>query len=210
VICVCLASRFGVVAQFSNVAAQVCAWTFLIPYVEQALGGSLQKGGFYLQISLLIFLASRFLMTWVIGYIRATRVLAVLAFLAVGLCVFAMTSPNLAGVIAVVSLSFCLSLMFPTIYGVALKGLGPATKFGAAGLVMAIVGGAIMPLVQGKLVDATSAAVSFIVPAACFAVVGLYALYDLRASPNVIGGERTRGAAPVIPVGPARPAGGAT
>lgn len=201
--------RFGVVAQFSNVAAQVCAWTFLIPYVEQALGGSLEKGGFYLQISLLIFLASRFFMTWLIGYIRATKVLAVLAFLAVGLCLFAMSSPNMAGVIAVVSLSFCLSLMFPTIYGVALKGLGPATKFGAAGLVMAIVGGAIMPLVQGKLVDATSAAVSFIVPAACFVVVGLYALYDLRARPSVTGGEPARDASPVRPVGPVRPARGA-
>ena len=151
--------RFGVVAQFFNVAAQVCTWTFLIVYVEQALGGSLEKGGFYLQLSLLVFLASRFLMTWVIGRIRATKVLAALAFLAVALCLFAMASPNLAGVIAVVALSFCLSLMFPTIYGVALKGLGPATKFGAAGLVMAIVGGAIMPLVQGKLVDATSAGV---------------------------------------------------
>ena len=68
-------------------------------------------------------------------------------------------------------MSFCLSLMFPTIYGVALKGLGPATKFGAAGLVMAIVGGAIMPLVQGRLLDATSPAISFVVPAVCFAVV---------------------------------------
>jgi MFS transporter, FHS family, L-fucose permease len=198
--------RFGVVAQFSNVAAQVCTWTFLILYVEQALGGSLEKGGFYLQISLLVFLASRFLMTWVIGRVRPTQVLAVLAFLAVLLCLFAMSSPNMAGVIAVVALSFCLSLMFPTIYGVALTGLGPATKFGAAGLVMAIVGGAIMPLVQGKLVDATSAAVSFIVPAVCFAVVGLYALYDLRAAPSVTGGEPVRD---VAPAGPARPAEGA-
>ncbi|MEV4641457.1 L-fucose:H+ symporter permease [Actinoplanes sp. NPDC049548] len=172
--------RYGVVAQFFNVAAQVCTWTYLIQYVQQALGGSLEKGGFYLQISLLVFLGSRFLMTWVIGRVRATWVLAVLAFLAVLLCLFAMASPNMAGVIAVVALSFCLSLMFPTIYGVALKGLGPATKFGAAGLVMAIVGGAIMPLVQGKLVDETSAAVSFVVPGVCFAVVGLYALYDLR------------------------------
>ena len=165
-----------------------------------------EKGGAYLQASLLVFLVSRFLMTWVIGCIRATKVLAVLAFLAVGLCMFAMSSPNLAGVIAVVSLSFCLSLMFPTIYGVALKGLGPATKFGAAGLVMAIVGGAIMPLVQGKLVDATSAAFSFIVPAGCFAVVGLYALYDLRAEPSVIGGEPVRDAGP-RPAGPRGPPG---
>jgi FHS family L-fucose permease-like MFS transporter len=182
--------RYGVIAQFANVAAQVCTWTFVIQYVQQALGGSLERGGFYLQISLLVFLGSRFLMTWVIGRIRATTVLAVLAFLAVLLCVFAMVSPNMAGVIAVVMLSFCLSLMFPTIYGVALKGLGPATKFGAAGLVMAIVGGAILPLVQGKLVDTTSPAISFIVPAVCFAVVGLYALYDLRTEPSsAVGSE---------------------
>jgi FHS family L-fucose permease-like MFS transporter len=197
--------RFGVIAQFSNVAAQVCTWTFLILYVEQALGGSLEKGGLYLQVSLLVFLASRFLMTWVIGRVRATVVLGVLAFLAVLLCLFAMSSPNMAGVIAVVALSFCLSLMFPTIYGVALTGLGPATKFGAAGLVMAIVGGAIMPLVQGKIVDATSAAFSFIVPAVCFAVVGLYALYDLRARPTVTGGEPVRDVGPSLS---ARPAGG--
>jgi MFS transporter, FHS family, L-fucose permease len=111
-------------------------------------------------------------------------------------------------VIALVAVSFCLSLMFPTIYGVALKGLGPATKFGAAGLVMAIVGGAIMPLVQGKLVDATSPAVSFIVPAGCFVVVGLYALYDLRARPSVIGGAPARDLGPAAPALPAQPAGG--
>ena len=201
--------RYGVVAQFFNVAAQVCTWTFLIQYVGQALGGSLEKGGAYLQLSLLVFLASRFLMTWIIGYIRATKVLAALAFLAVALCLFAMSSPNMAGVLAVVALSFCLSLMFPTIYGVALKGLGPATKFGAAGLVMAIVGGAIMPLVQGKLVDATTPAFSFIVPAGCFAIVGLYALYDLRAEPSVTGGKPTPEAGPAKPAGPSQPAPGA-
>ena len=201
--------RYGVVAQFSNVAAQVCVWTYLIQYVEQALGGSLEKGGTYLQVSLLVFLASRFLMTWVIGRIRATKVLAVLAFLAVALCLFAIANPNITGVIALVAVSFCLSLMFPTIYGVALKGLGPATKFGAAGLVMAIVGGAIMPLVQGKLIDAASPAVSFIVPAGCFVLVGLYALYDLRAGPSVIGGAPARGVGPARPALPAQPAGGA-
>lgn len=185
--------RFGVIAQFANIAAQVCTWTFLIQYVQQALGGSLQKGGAYLQVSLLLFLGSRFLMTWVIGRVRATKVLAVLAFLAVVLCLFAISVPNLAGVLAVVALSFCLSLMFPTIYGVALKGLGPATKFGAAGLVMAIVGGAIMPLLQGKLLDQTSAAISFVVPAVCFAVVGLYALYDLRAAPGSVRGSTEPG-----------------
>ncbi len=173
---------FGVVAQFFNVAAQVCTWTYLIQYVQQALSGSLQLGGYLLQVSLIVFLVSRFIMTWVIGKVRATIVLALLSGLAVALCLFAVVSPNAAGVAAVVALSFCLSLMFPTIYGVALNGLGPATKFGAAGLVMAIVGGAIVPLIQGALLDATSPAVSFLVPAVCFAVVGLYALFDLKAA----------------------------
>jgi MFS transporter, FHS family, L-fucose permease len=175
---------FGVVAQFFNVAAQVCTWTYLIQYVQQALNGSLALGGFLLQISLILFLISRFVMTWVIGKIRATKVLSALAALAVLLCLFAMVSPNALGVAALVAISICLSLMFPTIYGVALAGLGPATKFGAAGLVMAIVGGAIMPVIQGKVLDASTAAFSFIVPAFCFAVVTAYAVYDLRAKPT--------------------------
>jgi MFS transporter, FHS family, L-fucose permease len=173
--------RFGVIAQFFNIGAQVCTWTFMIQYVEQALHGSLELGGVVLQISLLVFLGSRFLMTALMGYFRATALMAALGALAVLLCIYAMASPNLSGVIAVAALSFCLSLMFPTIYGVALRGLGPATKFGAAGLVMAIVGGALMPLVQGKVIDATSPAFSFIVPAVCYAVVTAYALYDLKA-----------------------------
>jgi FHS family L-fucose permease-like MFS transporter len=179
---------YGVVAQFFNVAAQVCTWTYIIQYSQQALHGSLQLGGFLLQISLIVFLISRFIMTWVIGRVRATAALAVLGILAVLLCIFAMFSPNIAGVVALVSVSFCLSLMFPTIYGVALEGLGPATKFGAAGLVMAIVGGAIGPVIQGRLLDATSPAISFVVPAVAFAVVTSFAFFDLTAKRHT--GER--------------------
>ncbi len=177
--------RFGVIAQFFNVAAQVCTWTYIIAYVQQALNGSLALGGLVLQISLILFLISRFVMTWVIGRIRATKALAALAGLAVLLCLYAMFVPNLSGVVALVLVSFCLSLMFPTIYGVALTGLGPATKFGAAGLVMAIVGGAIMPVIQGRVLDATSASFSFLIPAVCFAVVASFAFYDLRAKEDV-------------------------
>ncbi|BBZ68076.1 MFS transporter [Mycolicibacterium insubricum] len=177
----------GVVAQFFNVAGQVCTWTYIIQYTQQALNGSLKLGGIVLQISLIVFLVSRFVMTWVIGRIRATKVLAVLGALGVALCLFAMASPNIYGVIALISVSISISLMFPTIYGVALKGLGPATKFGAAGLVMAIVGGAIMPMIQGRILDATTPAVSFIIPAVCFAVVTAYAIFDLTAQPQQSG-----------------------
>ncbi|HET9649314.1 MAG TPA: L-fucose:H+ symporter permease [Microlunatus sp.] len=177
--------RFGVIAQFFNVAAQVCTWTYIIAYVQQAINGSLALGGLVLQISLIVFLISRFVMTYVIGRVRPTKALAALAVLAVLLCLYAMFVPNLSGVIALIAVSFCLSLMFPTIYGVALTGLGPATKFGAAGLVMAIVGGAIMPVIQGRLLDATSASFSFLIPAICFAVVASFAFFDLRAREDV-------------------------
>ncbi len=73
-----------------------------------------------------------------------------------------------------------MSLMFPTIYGIALHGLGDDTKFGAAGLVMAILGGALMPLVHGAVMDAKGAAFSYIVPGLCFLVVAAYGLFDLR------------------------------
>ncbi|WP_017194899.1 L-fucose:H+ symporter permease [Actinomyces massiliensis] len=179
--------RYGVVAQFFNVAAQVCCWTYIIQYTQQAIDGSLQLGSQMLQVSLIVFLIARFVMTAVIARIRATKVMAALGSLAVALCIYAALRPDITGVIAVIAISLCLSLMFPTIYGVALAGLGEATKFGAAGLVMAIVGGAIMPMVQGKVMDATSAATSFIVPALCFAMVTLYAIYDLRTpTPRLI------------------------
>jgi MFS transporter, FHS family, L-fucose permease len=93
----------------------------------------------------------------------------------------------MVGLIAIVAISLSLSLMFPTIYGVALQGLGPDAKFGAAGLVMAILGGALLPLLQGKVMDDFGAAVGYIVPAVCLAIVTAYALFDLRT--NRGGGE---------------------
>lgn len=173
--------RFGVIAQFFNVAAQVCVWTFTIQYVQQAMGGTAADASIYLQYSLLVFLVSRFAMTWLMGYIRPTVLMTILALTGSALCLFAMLSPTISGVWAIVSISACLSLMFPTIYGVALKGLGEDTKFGAAGLVMAILGGAIMPLFQGALIDVFNTAISYIVPAACFLVVAAYGYFDVRS-----------------------------
>ncbi|WP_292479746.1 L-fucose:H+ symporter permease [Methylophaga sp.] len=173
--------RFGVIAQFFNVAAQVCVWTFTIQYVQQAIGGTAADASIYLQYSLLVFLVSRFVMTWLMGYIRPTILMTILALTGSALCLFALLSPTISGIWAVVSISACLSLMFPTIYGVALQGLGEDTKFGAAGLVMAILGGAIMPLFQGALIDSFTTAISYIIPAACFLVVAAYGYFDVRS-----------------------------
>jgi MFS transporter, FHS family, L-fucose permease len=173
--------RFGVAAQFFNVAAQVCAWSFTILYAQDVVGVSPDNAGWFLQASLLLFLVSRFVMTYLLGIFRPTMLLFIMAVLGVGLSVIAMFALNIVGLIAVVAISLSLSLMFPTIYGVALQGLGPDAKFGAAGLVMAILGGALLPPIQGKLMDEVGAALAFIVPAVCLSVVALYALFDLRS-----------------------------
>jgi MFS transporter, FHS family, L-fucose permease len=172
--------RFGVAAQFFNVGAQVCAWSFTIQYATDVVGVPTRHAGWYLQASLLLFLVARFVMTYLLGIFRPTLLLFLLATLGVGLAVTAMVSLNTVGLIAVVAISLSLSLMFPTIYGVALQGLGEDTKFGAAGLVMAILGGALMPPIMGKVMDQVGTATAFIVPAICLGFVALYALFDLR------------------------------
>lgn len=171
---------FGVVAQFFNIAAQICIWTYTLHYVTEALNIHESKAGVYLQTSLLIFLVSRFVMVGIMGKVDPRKLMVVMTSLGILLAVIAMFSPNYLGVVCIVSLSACLSLLFPTIYGIALEGLGEDTKFGAAGLVMAIVGGATMPLVQARLIDVTSAAFSYIIPAICFAVILAYAIYAIK------------------------------
>jgi MFS transporter, FHS family, L-fucose permease len=172
--------RYGVAAQFFNVGAQVCAWTFTILYAQDIVGVPAEDSGWYLQASLILFLVARFVMTWLLGIFRPTLLLLLMASLGVGFCLVAMFSLNMVGLIAVVGISLSLSLMFPTIYGVALRGLGEDTKFGAAGLVMAILGGALMPLLQGKVMDEVGAALAFVVPGVGLAFVACYALFDLR------------------------------
>ncbi len=138
--------------------------------------------GIYHICALLAFLVSRFICTALMRVIRPSRMLLALALLAGVLCIIVMSSPNLFGVICLVGISACMSLMFPTIYGIALLGLGDDTKFGGAGLVMAILGGALFPLIQAAIIDHSNPAVSYIVPLICFAVVAAYATFDLRTT----------------------------
>ena len=171
---------FGVVAQYFNVSAQTCIWTYTLHYVTSALKVSDDVAGDWLQASLIIFLVFRFLMVGLMGRFDARKLLLLMCSLGIALSLFAMVSVNILGVLAIISLSACISLLFPTIYGEALQGLGEDTKYGAAGLVMAIIGGATMPLVQSAIMDHTSPAISYITVAGCFVVVAAYGVYTLR------------------------------
>lgn len=171
---------FGVVAQFFYVAAQICVWTFIIQYATLVLGFTEEQSGWYLQASLILFLTFRFICTALMRVIRPSAMLLVMASLASGFALYAVMVPGLSGLWAIVLISCCMSLMFPTIYGIALQGLGEDTKIGAAGLVMAILGGALFPMLQGYIIDEVSANISYLVPFSCFIVVAAYAIFDLR------------------------------
>ncbi|MDO4613115.1 MAG: L-fucose:H+ symporter permease [Actinomycetaceae bacterium] len=175
----------GVGAQFCNVAAQTCIWTYTIHYCTDHLGVTKAEAGTWLQVSLIVFLVGRFAMVAIMGKIDSRLLMIAMCSLGAILTCTAMVTANVVGAVCLVLLSACISLLFPTIYGIALGGLGDDTKFGSAGLVMAIVGGAIMPLIQGKLIDVTSAAFSYVVVFVCFVLIAAYGFYAIK-NPAVV------------------------
>jgi len=189
--------RFGVLAQFFNVGAQTCVWTFTIQYAMAAIGGNEVDGGQVLQYSMIVFLVSRFVMTWLMQYLYPAKLLLLMSLTAAGLCIVMTQAPNTVGVVSLVAISACLSLMFPTIYGIALEGLGDDAKLGAAGLVMAILGGAFLPLLQAAIIDSWSVVASYVVPALCFLVVAGYGLFDIKNRTTRATSANTVNAAPV-------------
>lgn len=148
----------------------------------------LTVAGIYHICAMLLFLVGRFVCTALMRVVRPSKMLLLLALAALALNLVVMTSVNLAGVLCLVLISGCMSLMFPTIYGIALHGLREDTKFGGAGLVMAILGGALFPMAQAALVDHATVAISYVVPLICFAVVAAYAWFDLAAERRTHGG----------------------
>ena len=173
--------REGVVAQFFYVGAQIMCWTFIIQYgtrvfmaegmEEQAAEVLSQRFNIY---AMLFFICSRFIATWLMRWISPARLLTVFGILAMVFTTGVILSHDRTGVYCLVCVSGCMSLMFPTIYGIALDGLGDDAKFGAAGLIMAILGGSVLPPLQAMFIDAGMTNFSFILPFICFLVVTIY------------------------------------
>ena len=171
----------GVIAQAFYVGAQIMCWTFIIHYGMTTLGLSASEAQNYNIIAMVTFLTSRFVCTFLLGYIRPGALLLILAGGGIVLTCGTIFLPGYAGLYSLIGISACMSLMFPTIYGIALAGMGDDASLASAGLVMAIVGGALMPPLQGMLIDAgsiigqiPSIKTSFLLPLLCFAIIAIY------------------------------------
>ncbi len=168
---------WGVTAQFFYVGAQICVWSFTIRYVMQELGVNEEHASSYYIAALVLFTISRFVCTALMRSISPQRLLSYLAILAMVLTTIVITSGGYIGVMALVGISGCMSLMFPTIFGLASEGLGKDTKIGGSGLIMAILGGAVITMVMGQVSDATgSIQLAYIVPLVCFGIITYYGL----------------------------------
>lgn len=175
----------GVVAQTFYVAAQIMCWTYIIHYASDLLGFSFAKAQAYNIIAMIIFVSSRFICTFLLKFFSPGHLLMSLALGGIGTTAGAILLHGLPGLYCLVGISACMSLMFPTIYGIALDGMGEEAKVASAGLIFAIVGGALMPALQGKVIDAVAnhggtlmglegVRVSFVLPFICFIFIALY------------------------------------
>lgn len=171
--------REGVIAQVFYVAAQIMCWTFIIQYAEN-IGLTKAIAQKYNIVAMLIFLLSRFVSTYLMKYIKSSIMLTVFAIGGMCSILGVIFIGGMLGLYCLIITSAFMSLMFPTIYGISLQGLGKDTTLGAAGLVMAIVGGALMPPLQGLLIDLgtigglASVNVSFVLPLICFVVIAFF------------------------------------
>ena len=229
--------KFAVLAQFFYVGAQIGVWTFVVPYVMEAQIGYAQVDSawwFYLA-SLLIFLLSRFVCTILMNYICPEKLLARCSALAALFSLGAILGSGWLGVICVVLISACMSLMFPTIYGLGLQGTGEDKKVGGSGIIMAIVGGAILVPMQGFMTDGKlpegdfflnvllrniftplqsileqlsfnySTANSYLLPLICFAIVGAYGRYAYNHQQKLQQKTQATKQSPVENTSPAMP-----
>lgn len=176
--------RRGVIAQFFYVGAQIGVWSFTIRIVMQELNILESEASTIYLISIIGFCLSRFIYTWLMKWIAPARLLAFGGILST---LMAQTVVLTAGtgwlmVIALILISIFMSLMFPTIYGIAMEGIVQSdhpedNKIGASALIMAILGGALLTPLQGMLSDATNIHTSYLIPVICFIVVTVYAFY---------------------------------
>lgn len=177
---------FGVVAQFFYVGAQIGVWSFTIRIVMQELGVVEAEAATVYLWTIIGFCASRFLYTWLMKFFAPSRLLVFGAVMSVLCCFLVVIGAGWGWgmVSALMLVSFFMSLMFPTIYGIALGSVSQEedTKIGASGLIMAILGGALLTPLQAMVSDASSIYLSYLIPLLCFVVVLAFGVFAVRRS----------------------------
>ena len=176
---------FAVAAQFFYVGAQVGIWSYTIRYAEATAGLDEKSAADWVIAALAAFMVGRFVGSALMARFNPARLMAVYALINVSLAVVAALTGGMVGLVALTALSFFMSIMFPTIFALGVKGLGPYTQTGASLIVMAIVGGAVLTPAMGAVSTYVSINMAMLVPALCFVVVALYGLYSIR----IAGGE---------------------
>ncbi len=183
----------GVIAQFFYVGVQIMCWTFIIQYgtrVFMAEGMDERSAEVLSQkyniAAMILFVSCRFLCTWLMKYMKPSKLLTIFAIGGMAATAGVIFLQNRLGLYCLVGVSGFMSLMFPTIYGIALGGLGDDAKFGAAGLIMAILGGSVLPPLQAWIIDMGTVGflpavnASFILPFICFIFVCVYGIRSTK------------------------------
>ena len=170
----------GVLAQFFYVGAQVCVSSFFIRFSSHVAGIQEKSAALFLSGALLGFMAGRFIGTFLMNYISPSKLLAIYSVINIFLVIAAIMLTGKASVYALMGVEFFMSIMFPTIFSLGIRGLGSRVKEGSSYIIMAIVGGAIFPVIMGRVSDRTNIQTAYIIPAICFCVVFYFALTNLR------------------------------
>ncbi len=176
---------FAVVAQFFYVGAQVGVWSYTIRYAQEATGIGERGAADWVIAATILFLVGRFIGVALMTKIDAARLMLAFAIINVVLAVIAATTTGVVGLVALTAISVFMSIMFPTIFAIGVKDLGPYTQTGASMIVMAIIGGAVLTPIMGAVSTAATIHLAMLVPAACFAVVALFAWSSVRGGRTV-------------------------
>ena len=178
---------FGVVAQFFYVGAQTGVWSYIIRIMMKEFGFVEHEAADFYLASIICFCVARWFFTWLMGYFKPAKLMAIAAALCIVLSAIVVWGAGTGWLLAtaLVLISFFMSLQFPTIYGIALEGIGDDAKIGASGLIMAILGGALITPLQGKVSDMFDIYTAYLVPLVCFVVVLAYSLYNCKSKQKV-------------------------
>ncbi|WP_149242215.1 L-fucose:H+ symporter permease [Dyadobacter sp. 32] len=166
----------GVLAQFFYVGAQVCISSFFIRFSDKVAGIDEISAAYLLSAAFLSFMIGRFIGTYLMRFVAPPRLLAIYSVINLGLVLVAVLTNGMVAIYALVGVQFFMSIMFPTIFALSIRGLGAKTKIGSSLVIMSIVGGAIFPVIMGQVSDISSIQTAYIVPGVCFLVVLYFAI----------------------------------